>query len=332
MDLDFSNSPTATPSQGGTNTNGMAPSGGLTPPVVLPPITPTPISSSVPNTPAIDAPEPPNEVANIPVPPVETSVPPVASSPAMPENASPITPEPPVINTPSILPPMGQTVDEESPAKSGKLKWIILAVAILAIIGTAAYVFGTESGRRLIGMGREAANDSTLDTDLTNTSTDQTGLPSTVTGINSTGTDLATAPTSDTPLARDIQRKADLATIQTYLEGYKADKGVYPTAVAAVKTSDTSSVLVTSLVPTYVSLMPVDPKSSEGYYYGYKSADGITYELTSRLEDTTDPAGSLEGAYFIYRLRGDASSTVNSTSTTTSLPSTSSTQTDTTTL
>lgn len=321
MDLDFSNSPTATPAQGGTNTDGIAPSGGSAPAVVLPPITPTPISSSVPETATTGAPTPPNDTANIPVPPVETSVPPVASSPAMPENAPPITPEPPVISTQSTLPPMGQAVSEELPAKSGKLKWVIIAVAILAIIGTAAYVFGTESGRRLVGMGQETTIDSTQGTDLTSTSTDQTGLPSTVTGTNSTGTNLTTAPTSDTPLARDIQRKADLATVQTYLESYKADKGVYPTAAATVKTSDTSSVLVTSLVPTYVSIMPVDPKSSEGYYYGYKSANGITYELTSRLEDTTDPAGSLEGAYFIYRLKGDANPSLNTTTTT--LPSTS---------
>lgn len=294
MDLDFSNKPTPPPAGGNP---------AVSPPVAPAPLTPEP---SLVETPTVPVVEPvPESVA-----PPPTALPPSEPAPALPESPLPtVSSEPSPVVQPAQQ-PAPLPIVEEPPVKSSKAKWIIIAVAIVAIIGIAAYVFGTESGRKLIGK-----NDDITSVDSTS-SEDNVGLDSTFSGLPAT-TDLGEgeASSSDTAIVRDVQRKADLATIQTYLESYKADKGAYPVASNTVKISDSSSVVVTSLVSTYASDLPDDPKASEGYYYGYKSSDGKTYELTSRLEDTTDPAGMLEGTYFIYRLKGDSGASLDSSST-----------------
>lgn len=111
---------------------------------------------------------------------------------------------------------------------------------------------------------------------------------------NAASADLSTAK------GRDTQRKADLASIAKALESYHSAQGRYPQVLAAGKISSTDGTLYSSLVPTYLTTLPLDPKSPTNYY-GYKS-DGTTYNLTCVLEDTTDTAGKLVGSIYLYTL------------------------------
>lgn len=106
---------------------------------------------------------------------------------------------------------------------------------------------------------------------------------------------------------RDKQRKEDLKTIQTALEKYFAAKGSYPLSAKFDKTNDPASVLKQAFVPTYIASLPIDPNDPTNYY-GYKSVDGKTYELTSILEDKTDPEGETVGGIFLYVLRPEKTS------------------------
>lgn len=115
----------------------------------------------------------------------------------------------------------------------------------------------------------------------------------------------ATIPAQGTPEERDQKRKADLKTIQDALLAYKVQNGNYPSTLGAVeKTRDVASNLKSALVPKYLEALPVDPES-EKYYYGYKSDDGASCELSSILEVRTDPEGESVGSYWIYKLRGN---------------------------
>lgn len=98
----------------------------------------------------------------------------------------------------------------------------------------------------------------------------------------------------------DQIRKSDLENIQQALKRYWVDKGKYPVTLAAVKTSDTESVLAKALIPDYLEKLPDDPLAPK-YYYAYKS-DGDTFELTCILEDTSDPAGAKVGDYYLYKI------------------------------
>lgn len=98
----------------------------------------------------------------------------------------------------------------------------------------------------------------------------------------------------------DETRKKDLANIKTALEKYYAANAKYPESPTVIKTSDSSNVLVESLAPTYLDILPDDPMAPE-YYYGYKS-DGETFELTCVLEDKSDSSGTLTGSYNIYKI------------------------------
>lgn len=80
--------------------------------------------------------------------------------------------------------------------------------------------------------------------------------------------------------ARDEKRKTDLLKISQGLEQYRAEKGVYPPDLDALKTEG------------YLPDLPVDPldgeavPGEEGIEYGYSyESDGNTYTLMARLED-----------------------------------------------
>ncbi|TSC90640.1 MAG: hypothetical protein CEN92_429, partial [Candidatus Berkelbacteria bacterium Licking1014_96] len=114
-----------------------------------------------------------------------------------------------------------------------------------------------------------------------------------------------TTPTQNTPEERDLRRKADLKKIQDALLAYKVQNGNYPSTLGAIeKTRDAVSNLKTALVPKYLESLPIDPEN-EKYYYGYKSDDGSTCELSSILEVKTDPEGESAGDYWIYKLVGN---------------------------
>ena len=110
---------------------------------------------------------------------------------------------------------------------------------------------------------------------------------------------------TDTAEGRDKQRKSDLKEIQDVLLAYKAENGNYPSTSGLIeKTKDATSNLKTALVPKYLESLPLDPLADK-YYYGYKSADGLSYELTSILEVKTDPEGEEVSGYWIYKLTGN---------------------------
>ncbi len=110
----------------------------------------------------------------------------------------------------------------------------------------------------------------------------------------------ASASTSSTVGARDNQRKTDLANIAKALESYHTANGEYPQATGTEKISPTSGTLFSSLVPTYLSTLPLDPNDPTNYY-GYVS-DGASYTLSSVLEDKTDTSGKQVGANYLYFL------------------------------
>lgn len=120
---------------------------------------------------------------------------------------------------------------------------------------------------------------------------------------------ISPAPTptpTGTAEERDKQRKSDLKKIQDALLAYKVQNGKYPSTSSAIeKTKDVTSNLKNALVPKYLDSLPVDPINDK-YYYGYKSDDGSKCEITSILENLTDPDGeNFNGTVLIYRLSGN---------------------------
>ena len=90
---------------------------------------------------------------------------------------------------------------------------------------------------------------------------------------------------------RDAQRKADLETIRSALEFYRADCNKYPTLVTAASfygtygSSFEGSDGGCSATSTYLSKVPQDPK---GRNYMYQTnASGLTYTLCAGLETVT---------------------------------------------
>lgn len=80
--------------------------------------------------------------------------------------------------------------------------------------------------------------------------------------------------------ARDARRRADLESVRSALEIYRAD---FP---AAGYPNTTYSGLSASLVPNYISVMPADPKNITPYTYTY-AGGGNTYTLcANQLEQT----------------------------------------------
>lgn len=67
---------------------------------------------------------------------------------------------------------------------------------------------------------------------------------------------------------RDGKRKADLAAIQSALEIYRSDLGAYPAGTG-------------SLSPTYMTVVPKDPKTGQAYPY---TPAGTAYSLCADLE------------------------------------------------
>lgn len=80
--------------------------------------------------------------------------------------------------------------------------------------------------------------------------------------------------------ARDARRRADLESVRSALEIYRADNPAtgYP--------NTNYSGLSASLIPNYISVMPLDPKNVSPYTYTY-AGGGNTYTLcANRLERT----------------------------------------------
>lgn len=101
-------------------------------------------------------------------------------------------------------------------------------------------------------------------------------------------------------LTGDEKRKDDLDQIAAALTIYKEANGVYPTSSnSLIPLNATGNMLISTLVPGYMAKLPSDDKTASGWYYAYKS-DGISYSLSSKLESTTDPEGTLVGSAYLY--------------------------------
>ena len=105
-----------------------------------------------------------------------------------------------------------------------------------------------------------------------------------------------TSPATAEAKARDVQRKQDLKDLQSALLAYKKANGTYP-AVSTPEQTIASTVLLSALVGTYMTALPVDPLSTT-YWYQYQS-DGFSYSLRSVAENPADPLAK-QGAVFTY--------------------------------
>ncbi|MEK7605961.1 MAG: type II secretion system protein GspG [Patescibacteria group bacterium] len=96
--------------------------------------------------------------------------------------------------------------------------------------------------------------------------------------------------------ARDAQRKSDIRQIQSALELYRSDNGVYPVRQSTYRLNDTSACTTSQAFTynntTYAKKVPCDPLGTSGYnsgnYYFYTDATGTTYTLATCLENGND--------------------------------------------
>ena len=81
--------------------------------------------------------------------------------------------------------------------------------------------------------------------------------------------------------ARDARRQADLESVRSALEIYRADN-----LSTGYPTTSTYSALSASLLPNYLSQLPLDPKNTAPYTYTY-TGGGNTYTIcANQLERT----------------------------------------------
>jgi hypothetical protein len=169
---------------------------------------------------------------------------------------------------------------EMEPERTGGVLKAILIIGILLLLIAGGLVFATQKGWiSLFG------SKSTTEPELT----------------YDTGTSGQNQETGNVGITNDQQRKADLASIKEALEKYKLDNGSYPVSSTTDKTNDPSGVLMKTLVPKYLATLPVDPADPQ-YYYGYKSADGATFELTCVIENANDVEATKVGNIYLYKL------------------------------
>ena len=88
--------------------------------------------------------------------------------------------------------------------------------------------------------------------------------------------------------ARDVQRKADLEEIRSALEFYRNSNTGY-----MVNAGGVAATVLSSLVPTYASVVPDDPLSTRDYYY---IGTATTYTLCTALEKVTTPVSGCGAA------------------------------------
>lgn len=110
--------------------------------------------------------------------------------------------------------------------------------------------------------------------------------------------DQVTAEASN--LSGDDKRKAGAKILIDALAKYKTDNKSYPISTSFIKLNSSDNVVSKALVPRYLTSMPEDPKSSSGWYYAYKSADGTKCVISARLENQSDKEGSLINNVLLY--------------------------------
>ncbi len=125
--------------------------------------------------------------------------------------------------------------------------------------------------------------------------------PVTTPPITTTPPVVETSPSS-TRVANDATRDQNLKTIKAALNTYKDQYGKYPTSSSFENISYSSSVLRKALYPSYLTTVPSDPKSSDGWWYGYKS-DGKTFTLSARFENINDTEVTKVGSVYLHYVR-----------------------------
>ncbi len=75
--------------------------------------------------------------------------------------------------------------------------------------------------------------------------------------------------------SRDAKRKGDVEQLRSALEMYRADTGYYPNAGSG-SWADASG-LTTTLVATYLPVIPSDPKTTQTYRYQATNLSGGNY-------------------------------------------------------
>jgi general secretion pathway protein G len=94
--------------------------------------------------------------------------------------------------------------------------------------------------------------------------------------------------TSAPKKARDTQRKTDLKAIQKGLEEYFISNNAYPVSASASLADTALAAALESGSPAILKPVPKDPKNVSPWQYGYQSAAGTDFTLTSCLENTAD--------------------------------------------
>ncbi len=105
-----------------------------------------------------------------------------------------------------------------------------------------------------------------------------------------------TKPASTEAKARDTQRIKDLADIKQALTAYKTAKGSYPVSITLLQTAE-GGVLLSELVPTYLTKLPIDPTKTT-YWYEYTST-GSSFTLRAVAEDP-ESATVKKGSIYPY--------------------------------
>ncbi len=254
------------------------------------------------NPPAAPAPAPePGGWAPAPEAPV--APPPPPAGPASPTGGSnPFETTPPPV--PPVSGPMQPQGEGMEPGGRKSSLPLIIILAILVILG-GLFLASWMGWISLFGLEKLWGGGTKTTTPVTTTTT---------------------PTTSSTANVNDAKRKEDLASLKTALKAYYTANQKYPIAATTEKSSD--SVALKALVPDYLSALPLDPLSPT-YYYGYKSTDGLSFELTAALEDKTDPSGITAGSIFLYKVTDQSGETSGSSSSTIAPTTTTTTTTDT---
>lgn len=84
---------------------------------------------------------------------------------------------------------------------------------------------------------------------------------------------------------RDGQRKSNLYQMQSALELYRSDNGLYPLSADLQNCGEGAS-LTSSGGAVYMQKLPCDPQTDDPYIY--TSADGTSYTLYACLENEAD--------------------------------------------
>ena len=89
--------------------------------------------------------------------------------------------------------------------------------------------------------------------------------------------------------SRDAKRKGDVEQLRSALEMSRADNGYYPNTGSG--SWNDASGLSTSLVSTYLPVIPSDPKSAQTYRYEATNLSGGNYYgyCMSALIESEDP-------------------------------------------